>query len=382
MQPRIPVEIVGLIIDIVAQAEKKLDDQCRNIKAWSLTCRAFLPQCRSHIFADINADSWNKLPNLCRLLKDSPWIGHYVPSLKLGLPYGFQRDLLSELPHLKNVVRLKSFFIDGHLSSWLYIPLPVQSIILHLMHLPTIDTIGFINISDMSPLHLAPCNLDSLTLDDESFDGKRCPARTIKCHRLFLKERKTITNTIKTLSKDQFDRRLLKCLHLTATTGMYQDSETLHCQLLTEMPFLEELEIRLFEDNFYYNFSSALASAPPTLKSLKICITIASLRDVPHLVKGIQQAADTVGHIVEHLTLNVLSDTSSIFQFPLVEGVLEDPGLAADTPISSEGNELKLRLYKFLEDRNVRFFYSITPRSFQERDYEVEEIDWQEMVWD
>ncbi|KAH9478476.1 hypothetical protein JR316_0008931 [Psilocybe cubensis] len=399
MQPLvefIPTEIIGLIIDEVVLADKKLG-AFKTVKACSLTCYAFLQHSRRHIFSDIYAGETDKLLNFCNLLKDSPWIGQHVRSLWIVLPgrsYSFDQSLLSVHHHLKHMDQLKSIVIKGYSLEWTVdIPLSLRSTIVHLMHLPSVVDIRFIKIIAISPLDLAPCNLHTLTMTSANFMDKCRPLQSIKCHKLYLED-VIPSQWIRHLQKRKLfiDLKGL-CIYLSSYI-----QQSLYFQLLSDIPYLEELDLRI-SDSTYSLFPSILAVPPPSLKCLKIRIHNSHLSMLTCLIDRLKKVADTAGHLVQHLSFNVMSRSSSISQVPLIQDVLADsskwPVLqrmslrvyvrdmwpSYDAPEAGWEDDLKLRLRNFLENRqsNFGFFYSITDAWTEHYD-EDDKIDWHEMV--
>lgn len=180
----LPFELIEEIINIVALADPP--DHHPNIKACSLTCHAFLPHARKHIFRSIavyeahrtsSVSSNTSRPLLfpfARLLTHNPKIGEYVRELRYFIIPALGRiepegPSPSSLGHLTN---LEVFSIQGEnfLISWKTMYSPSRSALLHLMHKPSISTVSMSRISAFSLSDLVPCtHLRTLRLRDVTF---------------------------------------------------------------------------------------------------------------------------------------------------------------------------------------------------------------------
>ncbi|KAH9947977.1 hypothetical protein B0H21DRAFT_736356 [Amylocystis lapponica] len=120
--PTIPPELYDYIIDF-------LHGNTSALVACSLTCRAWVPATRVHLFCDISLDDWMSSTALCRLLHTAPHLGCHVRDLSIARTIeDLSRDdiqaglvLCSILIHLSCIQRLGFYF----------------------MHLPSVRTLGF-----------------------------------------------------------------------------------------------------------------------------------------------------------------------------------------------------------------------------------------------
>ena len=84
MTPRLPLEVVNLIIDDLAKY-----NQLSSIKACALVCHSFLPLCRKHIFASVTLNARQSFSptsdDLNHLLSNSPHLAVYILNLDYRL---------------------------------------------------------------------------------------------------------------------------------------------------------------------------------------------------------------------------------------------------------------------------------------------------------
>lgn len=185
--------------------------------------------------------------NFALLVRDSPWIGHYVRNLHICLDF-LDQDILSAFHHLSRLEQLKIFVVNSGRSVWTAIHPVVWSSILRLMHLPTIVALGFFGIPDILPSGLAPCNLRSLTINSTSFKENCEPFKAIKCHKFYLSNDNLIQSMFNILDrgkmtgKSMFDCHGLRGLSL----DIHYPGPLSQCsQCLDELHYLEELELRM-----------------------------------------------------------------------------------------------------------------------------------------
>ncbi|KJA26423.1 hypothetical protein HYPSUDRAFT_320781 [Hypholoma sublateritium FD-334 SS-4] len=81
LPPTLPLEIIGLIVDILASDDVP---DLQSVKTCALTCKAVLPFCRVHIFASISLVFISDFLGFFNALEHSPDIATCVRHLELG----------------------------------------------------------------------------------------------------------------------------------------------------------------------------------------------------------------------------------------------------------------------------------------------------------
>ena len=171
MAPRLPLEVVNLVIDDLA------NDKLSSIKACALVCHSFLPLCRKHIFASVTLNapqpSSTTSDDLNQLLLNSPHLAVYILNLDYYVKrkeFIIKKRVLWLLPMFKKLVNLQSLRISYHLYSsrskeldWM--SSSERKVLLPLLHLPTLTSINLNTISNFPLADLAGCvNLKSLEI--------------------------------------------------------------------------------------------------------------------------------------------------------------------------------------------------------------------------
>ena len=174
MAPRLPLEVVNLIIDDLA----KHNDKLSSIKACALVCHSFLLLCRKHIFASVTLNAQQSFSpslsptsdDLNHLLSNSPHLAVYV----LNLDYRVNKNefvkerILWLLPMFKKLIKLQSLRISYMLSrsdesDWM--SSSERKVLLPLLHFPTLTSISLTNIKNFPIADLAGCvNLKRLEI--------------------------------------------------------------------------------------------------------------------------------------------------------------------------------------------------------------------------
>ena len=118
MVPRLPLELVGRIIDNVAEYDNNHINNFSSIKSFALVCHCFLPLCRKYIFASVILNMRRPSPNatsddLNHLLSNSPHLAVYIRKLDYNVD---EREFVAErfawlLPMFKKLVKLQKLSI-------------------------------------------------------------------------------------------------------------------------------------------------------------------------------------------------------------------------------------------------------------------------------
>ena len=173
MVPRIPLEVLEIIIDGVAKYNDNLtiDNLSSNwtsIKACALVCHSFLPPCRKHIFGSVTLNSRNSSSHssddLNRLLSNSPHLAVYIRKLYYLVNVNEEDFAEDRLPWLlsmfKKLVKLQKLsivyipFLRGRRLDWMSYG---REVLLPLLHLPTLTSIRLDTIRNFALADLASC---------------------------------------------------------------------------------------------------------------------------------------------------------------------------------------------------------------------------------
>ena len=172
MAPRLPLDVVNLIIDDLA----KHNDKLSSIKACALVCHSYLLLCRKHIFASVTLNARQSSSptsdDLNNLLSNSPHLAVYILNLDYYLSRSkkefIENRILWLLPMFKKLVNLQSLTISYCSYTLPRLKLDWMSslerkVLLPLLHLPTLTSISLATIENFPIADLAGCvNLKSL----------------------------------------------------------------------------------------------------------------------------------------------------------------------------------------------------------------------------
>ena len=181
MGPRLPLEVVELIIDNVAAGSYYISDFSRfyydlsTTKACALVCHSFLPLCRKHMFASVSLNVpgyYFPSPtsdDLNDLLSNSPHLAVYIRRLEYHVhKKEFVRKRLPWLlPMFKKLVNLRNLSLSytlpqrGKKFDWTLSC--VRKVLLPLLHFPTLTCITLDILRNFDLADLAGCvNLKKL----------------------------------------------------------------------------------------------------------------------------------------------------------------------------------------------------------------------------
>ena len=177
--PRLPLEVVEQIIDIVgakSKIYKRLED-LPSVKACALVCHSFLALCRKHIFASVTLNDLKRRSpsptsdDFYHLLSNSPHLAVYIRELEYIV--NKEEFVAKRLPWLssmfKKLVKLQVLSINkwgfnlgpGNKLDWM--SSSERKVLLPLLHLPTLTSISLFQIRNFTLADLAGCaNLKTL----------------------------------------------------------------------------------------------------------------------------------------------------------------------------------------------------------------------------
>ena len=171
--PRLPLEVVEQIIDLVAAKIELLYYKHEDflffpsLKACALVCHSFLALCRKHIFAHMALNRRHpKSPtsdDLNHLLSNSPYLAVYIRDLDYHLDEKeFDAKRLPWLSSMfKKLVKLQVLNISysrpviGSKLDWM--SSSNRKVLLPLLHLPTLTSISLSAIRNFALAYLAGC---------------------------------------------------------------------------------------------------------------------------------------------------------------------------------------------------------------------------------
>lgn len=182
MAPNLPLEIIELIIDIVAQNDRHegpFRSEFPNIKSCALIHRTFLHQCRQHIFHSIklydngrgsSSSRYKLTQSFAQLIADKPDITQYVRKLHYVLqPRITELDSGSPIPpSLARLTNLEDLTLSPTCDflNWDGMRSPSRSTLMLLLHNPKIRSLHLIRIDGFMVSDLIHCiNLRKLDLD-------------------------------------------------------------------------------------------------------------------------------------------------------------------------------------------------------------------------
>ena len=161
MSPDLPFDIITLIIDIVGENNDRI-----LLKELALVSHSFLQICSKYLFATIilhNATVKHHASSkkgFVKLLESRPDVVKHIRKLTYNVGYYINNDDHQLSPILLNflptISRLNCLTITASYQNWNTLNSSLQSALLHLMHLPTINHIDLSNIQNFP--------LSSLTL--------------------------------------------------------------------------------------------------------------------------------------------------------------------------------------------------------------------------
>ena len=172
--PRLPLEVLEQIIDIVGAKSESHFDDFPSLKSCALVCHYFHALCRNHIFGSVVLNGRQPFisptsDHLNQLLLDSPHLAIYIRRLdyivnnkelvKKRLPW-----LSSMLKKLVKLEKLKIHYSHSQRSRRLDWMLPsARKVLIPLLHLPTLTSISLSKIQNFALADLAGCvNLKKL----------------------------------------------------------------------------------------------------------------------------------------------------------------------------------------------------------------------------
>ncbi|KAF8152604.1 hypothetical protein B0H34DRAFT_726787 [Crassisporium funariophilum] len=187
---RVPIEIVEVIIDILAQD----DEGFVGVKACSLACHDLVALCQKHLFASIklNRSQSHTTYTLENLLSAAPHIANYMRKLDFCVELQDYRTPSFRRSVFLQILRLESLTIRHYSrdNGLLWTSNNLRHSLLHLLHLPTLTQLKLVSIVNFQLSDLVPCvNLKELHLDNVTtvksrnslpFDSSKTPIKLCK----------------------------------------------------------------------------------------------------------------------------------------------------------------------------------------------------------
>ncbi|KAF8149960.1 hypothetical protein B0H34DRAFT_802090 [Crassisporium funariophilum] len=275
--PAFPLEVTGIIIDILGD-EQDLD----TLKACSLTCRAFVPLSRKHIFSTLEIDTDYDVASrrpLERLLSISdPVVFDSIRKISIRVTL-YHPECPSLPTFLLKITKLKSLFLCacGRMSTanWSKLSEAIRRALLHLMHLPTLTHLRLLMFFKNFPVSgIVSCNsLIGLDTEGVLLEIDHLPT-TSRTHMIQEYTMQMNSNTTRGLLSTKlangdpaFDFTMLRKLTLTCG-GDHGVSATHH--LLERVKHLEVLKYRVCAREHFRHLASLTARSARTLKILDL----------------------------------------------------------------------------------------------------------------
>ena len=382
MSPVLPLDIIALVIDIVGE-----NKDTNLLKELALVSHSVLQICNKHLFATVELH--DAVPNyhvasskkgFVKLLKSRPDVVRYIRKLtyKVTPTYpSFDNDdqLLSPiLPNfLRTISRLNCLTINALKLDWNTLDSSLQSALLHLMHLPTINHIDLSCIGNFPISSLTSCvnlhRLDISNLDICEVDGSSSPEIVVQSEMIpkileFYTSESPLLTTKLLLAKRQDGRPAFNFTDLgllSVYTTSFEDERNIR-YILQNAKLLEELHLTIRHDLSLLWLHDILSISSSTLKVLDLSISLYDLREA-----GLCEGLETM---VGYNMLEVLSiefkvngcDTEekvgSIIQD--VEKVLVGPGWSALRQVSFKVSIFLIRILRpsesLFEDEKWRLY--------------------------
>ncbi|KAF8156885.1 hypothetical protein B0H34DRAFT_476957 [Crassisporium funariophilum] len=166
---KLPYDILETIIQELAEESGKESKEKETLSACSLTCRAFVHPCRTHLFSSIDFSTYSP-GHSPHLILQKPSLAAHCRTLVFRLgPSQESEDTAAALLQLK---RIRSFTLDGRSPhGWNALSPAMQQAFIHLFGLPSLTnvTIGLDGIpldEGLPAILLSSCrNLVDLNLD-------------------------------------------------------------------------------------------------------------------------------------------------------------------------------------------------------------------------
>ncbi|KAF8968041.1 hypothetical protein BDZ97DRAFT_1916270 [Flammula alnicola] len=287
--PVIPLDVVGAIFDILATDNDKREEEFTSLKARALTCHAFLPLCRKHIFASITING-PSLPftdpppgtnALRKLLDTTPEIAFHVRKLRFGIKYENEQCFIGLPDIFKRLTRLKSLTLfgcpPGH--DWNGMTLPMEDALLCLMNLPALTSLELIWIENFPISALIPCtqlrHFRIAARDIAEIDGSPPAILPVTPIRLegYDFGFKSATVTKKILEAKRSDGQpIFDLTNLKQFSGHCETREDMNVALsiMRRSHHLTMIHLKFDEQFSFFGFAGMIASSINTLKKLRL----------------------------------------------------------------------------------------------------------------
>lgn len=185
-RPVLPFDVIGNIIDILID-DSNTTKGLQDVKAFSLTCQSSLPFCRKHIFSSIHIKTGmsfyktdlqllRDIDEFGQFLLESPGIARYIRQLKICILDSWEPEFRYAFAYFpRELTRLQSLQIYYPYSAvgWDQIPLSMQSLLLNIMHLPTLSHLHMARIEHFPISNLINCtDIKHLSVDSLCITGE------------------------------------------------------------------------------------------------------------------------------------------------------------------------------------------------------------------
>ena len=310
MTPVLPLEIIGLIIDIVGENE-----DTNLLKELALVSHYFLQICSKHLFATVELHDASSKKGFVKLLKSRPDVVKYIRELTYIVGFKINEDdhLLSPIlsNFLPTVSRLNCLTINASSHpDWNTLNSSLISAFFHLMRLPTINHIRLSSIqnfplSSLTPsVNLLRLDIYNLTYFDPLDDGSpEIVVEIMPRIREFYTSKSTLPTTKLLHAKRPYGRPAFNFMDLRQVSmcfDWYAEERNIR-YLLQNAKLLEKLCLLVARDK---SLVGLLSLSARTLKVLDLSV---SLWNNSVFLGGICEELEAmVGHnMLEALSLDV-----------------------------------------------------------------------------
>uniref|UniRef100_A0A8H7XND0 F-box domain-containing protein n=1 Tax=Psilocybe cubensis TaxID=181762 RepID=A0A8H7XND0_PSICU len=169
----LPLEIIEDIIALLSDFDRSVSTKPTSLQTCSLVCHAFVPLCQKHIFHSIALRYAAQKSSFVKLINKNPQILGYVRNilymvapedsrLEIACPISFF-DILKSFKNLEKV--MVSFQYQR--QDWNNLSEVMRSVVLSLIHNPSVSTVGLAHIYEFDCTTLLLCpNIQELRLQN------------------------------------------------------------------------------------------------------------------------------------------------------------------------------------------------------------------------
>ncbi|KAF8956300.1 hypothetical protein BDZ97DRAFT_1925610 [Flammula alnicola] len=322
--PVIPLDVVGVIFNILARDDKELI----SLKGCSLTCKAFLFLCRRHIFASIKINDLYTLVRkrqpsprtnmLRKLLTTAPHIADYIHELHFGVSNDDLEFFIGLPEILKRLTSLRALILSHYGAvqlDWKRMTPLLEDALLCLLNLPTLTSLKLRDIKNFPASALIPCTqlrhlalvevdfLDAVKIDDNP--PALLPVGPILLEGCTLRGSSTAAAVKKILEAKRSDGRyIFDFEHLSEFSADWA-VDNMAQNVMRRNHYLTTIHLSVVDDASFSGFARAVAPSINTLKKLILDTSINNEAEDP--LFGLCDELEEMGgeNVLEDMTIRV-----------------------------------------------------------------------------